>query len=401
MYALYCRIYQAILRAVSYVLPWRQPELIDGENSLDRLPKRIQEQGISSVLIVTDKGILSVGLIDSLLQGLKEAGIRYAVYDKTVPNPTVDNIMEATGVYRQNKCEAIIAFGGGSPMDCGKGVGAQIARPNKTISQMRGLLKVRKRIPPFFAVPTTAGTGSEATLAAVITDSKTHEKYAINDVSLIPYFAVLDPTLTRKLPPHLTATTGMDALTHAVEAYIGKSNTNKTKSLSEKAVKLIFDNIYTAYSDGDNLQARDNMQKASYYAGVAFTRAYVGYVHAIAHTLGGLYGVPHGLANAVILPYMLTYYGKSVYTPLARLAERTGIAAAGDTAEQKARAFIQAIEDLNRNMDIPAAIDGIRESDIPIMTQRACREANPLYPVPRILSERDIHAVIDMIKARP
>ena len=398
MYTLYCRLFQAIIRLASCFLPWRKPELIDGVNSLCKLPGFIRKKGISSVLIVTDQGICALGLMDGLVKGLEEEEIGYAVYDKTVPNPTIDNITEAAQMYRQNGCQAIIAFGGGSPMDCGKGVGALIARPQKTIPGMRGLLKVRKKTPPFFAVPTTAGTGSEATLAAVITDSRTHEKYAINDHALIPDFAVLDPALTVGLPPHITATTGMDALTHAVEAYIGKSNTGETRRLAREAVGLIFDNLYEAYVNGDTMEARENMQRASYYAGVAFTRAYVGNVHALAHQLGGVYGVPHGLANAVILPYVLAYYGKSAAKPLAELAELTGITAPEDTQAQKASAFIQAIQEMNAQMDIPAKIGGIREEDIPLMAKRAFTEANPLYPVPRVFSVEDFMEMYNRIR---
>jgi len=284
MYKLYCRTYQRTFKLAMKFLSFREPELLEGENSLDKLPSLIQSKGIHNVLIVTDSGITAIGLMDGLLDGLQSVGINYVVYDKTVPNPTIDNIEEALKLYREKKCEAIIAFGGGSPMDCAKGVGARLARPEKSISQMKGQLKVRKPIPPLFAIPTTAGTGSEATLAAVISNSKTHEKYAVNDTVLFPHYAVLDPMLTVKLPPHITSTTGMDALTHAVEAYIGKSNTEETKKCAKEAVTLIFENLYEAYSNGSNITARKNMQKASYLAGFAFTRAFVGYVHAIAHT---------------------------------------------------------------------------------------------------------------------
>ncbi|WP_040210908.1 iron-containing alcohol dehydrogenase [Clostridium polynesiense] len=398
MYKLYCRIYQNVLRGASYFAPWRRPELVEGKKSLNKLPKLIKNKGINSVLIVTDKGITSLGLMDGLLKGLKEVNIEFTVYDKTVPNPTIDNIEEAVEIFRVKNCEGIIAFGGGSSMDCAKGVGARIARPDKSIASMKGIIKIRKNIPQLFAVPTTSGTGSEATIAAVITDNRTHEKYAINDMALIPHYAVLDPMITVGLPPHITSTTGMDALTHAVEAYIGKSNTEETKELSKNAVKLIFANIYEAYSKGENLEARENMQKASYYAGLSFTRAYVGYVHAIAHSLGGVYGIPHGLANAVILPYVLEYYGDSVYKPLAELSDLVGIADLKDTREEKTKKFIQSIKDLNKKMEIPTQISGIRESDIPLMVERAFKEANPLYPVPRILSKKDLLNIFNMIK---
>lgn len=398
MYKLYCRIYQSVFKLVSYFLPWRKPQLLEGENSLNKLPSLIKTQNIDNVLVVTDKGIASLGLMDGLLKGLTEEGIAYIVFDKTVANPTIDNIEEALQIYKVNNCKGIVAFGGGSSMDCAKGVGARVARPDKSIPQMKGVLKVNKKLPPLFAVPTTAGTGSETTIAAVVTNSSTHEKYAINDTSLIPEYAVLDPLLTAALPPQITSTTGIDALTHAVEAYIGRSNTDDTRKESREAVKLIFENVYEAYSNGTNIAARANMQRASFLAGLAFTRAYVGYVHAIAHTLGGFYSIPHGLANAVILPYILEYYGQSAYKPLSELADLVGVCAPTDTDEQKARKFIGGIKKLNESMNIPKKIKGIKDSDIPLMVKRALSEGNPLYPVPKIMLELDMINMYQIIK---
>ncbi|ETI66732.1 iron-containing alcohol dehydrogenase [Neobacillus vireti LMG 21834] len=386
------------MKIASTFMPWREPELLVGENSLKELPKLIKRNNIETVLIVTDQGIVSVGLMDNFLNDLRAEGIDYFIYDKTVPNPTIDNIEDAFRMYMAYNCNGIVAFGGGSPMDCAKGVGARAARPNKSIPQMKGVLKVLKKMPPLFAIPTTAGTGSEATLAAVVSNRETHEKYAIMDTSLIPHYAVLDPSLIVKLPPHITAATGIDALTHAVEAYIGKSNTKETTKYSLDAVKLIFENLYESYTNGSNIQARTNMQKAAYLAGMAFTRAYVGYVHAIAHTLGGFYSVPHGLANAIILPYVLEYYGESVHKPLAELAELVGIGDSTDTTEQKAVKFIEAIKMLNDSMAIPKKVSGIVDTDIPIMVERAFKEANPLYPVPRILNKDDLFTLYQLIK---
>lgn len=263
---------------------------------------------------------------------------------------------------------------------------------------MKGVLKVRKQIPPLFAIPTTAGTGSETTIAAIVSDTETHVKYQIDDNVLIPHFAVLDPLLTKGLPQDITSTTGMDALTHAVEAYIGKSNTKETKELSQKAVAMIFDNLFLAYSEGDNIHARKNMLKASYYAGIAFTRAYVGYVHAIAHALGGQYNIPHGLANAIILPYVLEYYGESAYKPLAELAEVTGIVDIEDNTEEKAKTFIREIRKLNKEMNIPEKIMLVEEQDIPILIDRILAEANPFYPVPKILLRNDFTVLLDRIR---
>ncbi|MCP8971298.1 iron-containing alcohol dehydrogenase [Ectobacillus ponti] len=398
MYKLYCRTHQAIFRGVSRFMPWRRPELLEGEGSLSLLPKLVEDTGITSVLLVTDKGISRLGLLDGLLADLTERGISFTVYDGTHPNPTIQNIEEALQLYQDKQCSGIIAFGGGSPMDCAKGVGARVARPDKSIPDLRGEFKIRRKIPPLFAVPTTAGTGSEATVAAVISNSDTHEKYAINDFVLIPPYAVLDPLLTVKLPPHITAATGMDALTHAVEAYIGRSNTEETRQCCREAVQLIFENLHHAYENGENLTARANMQRASYLAGVAFTRAFVGYVHAIAHTLGGFYGMPHGLANAMILPYVLDYYGESAHQSLAELADLVHITSPADTTAQKAEKFIAAIRKFNRDLDIPEKASCIQDPDIPLMAKRALKEANPLYPVPEIMNKRDMMDMYSKIK---
>lgn len=397
MYKVYCRVFQFCMKVLSYLLPWREPILLQGEGCILKLPEFMREKGLNKVLIVTDQGIAKIGLMDSMLKALDQGKMAYVVYDKTVPNPTIDNIEEAYALYKKEKCNGLIAFGGGSSMDCAKGVAARAANPKKTVRQMKGLFKVRKKLPDIIAIPTTSGTGSEATVAAVITDSKTHEKYAMNDIVLIPRYAVLDPVLTEKLPPNITSTTGMDALTHAVEAYIGRSNTKRTRELSRKAVKLIFDNIYEAYSNGSNLTARENMQKASYYAGAAFTRAYVGNAHAVAHTLGGFYSTPHGLANAVILPYILDTYGSCIYKKLAELSDLTSISEKGDNEEQKAKKFILHIREMNKSMNIPDKIKGISEKDIPVMSKRAEKEANPVYPVPVILSKDELAKIYYLI----
>ena len=387
MFNLYCRIYQFIFRCAAYLIPWRKPELLEGEGCVTKLPVVIKGKGISSVLLVTDAMIMSLGLTDGLQQALKEAQIETTIYDKTVPNPTLDNIEDAYTLYKDNNCKGIIAFGGGSPMDCAKGVGIRAAKPNKDIRRMKGLLKVFATLPPLFAVPTTAGTGSETTVAAVVVDSNTKEKYAIMDPSLIPRMAILDPLLTLKLPPFVTATTGMDALTHAIESYIGGSSTKETRDMSKIASVLVFDNLLTAYEDGMNVRARANMLKAAFYGGIAFTRAYVGNVHAMAHALGGMYGTAHGLANAVILPYVLEAYGKSAYRKLAELADVIKIP--GDTDEIKAKAFIAAIKELNSKMNIPSTIDKLMEKDISELVEHAYKEANPTYPVPRIFTRED------------
>ena len=387
------RAYQSVFKIAMFAFDWSEPETLEGPGAIRKLPEFIKSKGVKKVLIVTDKGLMGIHLLDSLFEEMTKAGVEYVVYDGTEPNPSIENIEDARQLYVDNACEGLIAFGGGSPMDCAKAAGARVANPRIPVKKMRGVLKLVHKLPPLFAVPTTAGTGSEVTLAAVVSDRKTHEKNAINDPRLRPKYAVLDPELTTGLPPHITSTTGMDALTHAVEAYIGRSNVKSTEMYAEKATKMIFESLETAYSDGKNVEARETMLKASYYAGMAFTRAYVGYVHAIAHNLGGFYGIPHGLANAVILPYVLEYYGETAHARLAKLAVIAGVKTDGSDKE-KAEAFIEAIKTMNKNMNIQDKFDCIKEEDIPTIVKRALKEGNPLYPVPKIMDEADCEAVI-------
>lgn len=391
------RIFQFFLTSAMYLMPWRQPELITGPGSIKTLPAFIRKKGLSRVLVVTDPVLHRLGLLNSMLTACDEAGLAYTLFDGVEPNPSIENIEEARRLYVENKCEGIIAFGGGSSMDCAKAAGARVVKPRQSVSQMGGTLRVLKRLPPVFAVPTTAGTGSETTIAAVVTDRATHHKYAVQDLVLIPHYAVLDPELTVGLPPHITSTTGMDALTHAVEAYTNKLAPKSTDRLAEKAVRLIFDNLEKAYADGGDLTARYNMQLAAFYGGAAFTRACVGYVHGVAHTLGGLYGTPHGLANAVILPYVMEAFGPAVYYKLARLAEIVGIQGKDD--EEKAKAFIREIRRMNADMHIQDKFEFIEDKDIPQMIKWAMKEANPIYPVPVLWHEPEFQALIARIRA--
>ncbi|MBQ8642062.1 MAG: iron-containing alcohol dehydrogenase [Clostridia bacterium] len=377
MYKLYCRAFQKVFHLAIPLLPYREPALM---KSITEIPVVCQKEKLTGVLLVTDPFLRSAAR--TLENCLQEAGIRLAVYDGTCPNPTVENVEEAYALYKKENCQALIAFGGGSSMDCAKGVGIRVARPKKHLSQLKGILKVHHRLPPLFAIPTTAGTGSEVTVTSVITDPAVHHKYPINDFCLIPKYAVLDPKVTFSLPKHLTASTGMDALTHAVEAYIGRSTTKDTRADAEEAVRLVFAYLERAYENGTDAEARENMLRASYLAGKAFTKSYVGYVHAVAHSLGGQYGIPHGLANAVLLPNVLEAYGETVYKKLHRLAVLAGLCDASAAEETGAKAFIAAIRDMNRRMGIPTVLSGIRAEDIPVMARHAAAEANPLYPVP-------------------
>nr|WP_303243197.1 iron-containing alcohol dehydrogenase [uncultured Blautia sp.] len=391
---IYCRTFQKAFHIAIPFLPYRKPKIA---GSVKELPEIIMRHKCTHVLIITDGGIMTLGLTRRLEKALKEAGIPYTIYDKTVANPTTVNVREALELYHKEGCDAIIGFGGGSSMDCAKAVGACAVKPNQSLAQMKGILKVHKKLPLLMAVPTTAGTGSETTLAAVITDADTRYKYAINDFPLIPRYAVLDPKVTLSLPPFITATTGMDALTHAVEAYIGNSTTIDTRRDALKAVKLIFENIDIAYEHGDNIQARRNMLHASFYAGCAFTKSYVGYVHAVAHSLGGQYNVPHGLANAILLPLVLREYGSCIDKKLHRLAIAAGLADKNTPDHEAAELFIRAIEEMKERFEIVNIVKEIQETDIPKLAHYADKEANPLYPVPKLMDASELEKFYYML----
>ncbi len=392
---LWCRAFQTCFRAAISLLPYREPQPL---GSFAETAALLSDRGVSRALVVTDANIVALGLIDPLIEELSAHGIDASVFDEVVSNPTVSNVEAARTRYLDDNCAAIIAVGGGSSMDCAKAAGARIARPNKPVRKMRGVLKVLRPLPLLIAVPTTAGTGSETTLAAVITDDETHYKYPINDFALIPRYAVLDYRVTIGLPPRVTATTGMDALVHAVEAYIGRSTTRDTRADAIEAVREIHAYLLRAYRDGTDTEAREHMLHAAYCAGLAFTKSYVGYVHAVAHSLGGQYGIEHGLANAVLLPYFLDEYGASCERRLADLARKAGIASETLSDHEASAAFIAWVREMNTAMDIPTTLPGIRDEDIPLMARRADAEGNPLYPVPRLMDARELERMYHLVQ---
>ncbi|MGN0803975.1 MAG: iron-containing alcohol dehydrogenase [Candidatus Coproplasma sp.] len=393
---MYCRIFQTVLKIALPFLPYKSPEIVE---SIGDIPQVLAWNGKIKPLIVTDSTIRRLGLLSGLEKSLNLKKIPYAVFDKVVANPTTDNVSDALEVYKKEGCDSLIAFGGGSPMDCAKAVGALIAKPKKKLGDLKGILKVGKKIPYLIAVPTTAGTGSETTLACVIVDSQTRHKYAINDFPLIPKCAVLDSEVTASLPKSVVATTGMDALTHAIEAYIGKGGNRSTRKDALEAIKLIFENLENSYTTGEKV-ARSNMLIASHKAGRAFSKAYVGYVHSIAHSLGGKYDTPHGLANAVILPIVLKQYGKSIYSSLKRIAVYCGFADKNTPCERCAKELITRIENLNYKLGIPTHLKFIKEEDIPQLAYYAEKEANPLYPVPVLWDKKKLSELYLIIGGR-
>ena len=396
---------EVVFAGAMYAWGWFFPDpiILDGPGSVRKLPAVIKEKNIGKVLVVTDPGLMSLNLLASLFEELDKAGVSYVLYDQTQPNPTIQNIEDALKLYNDNACEAIIAFGGGSPMDCAKATGARVARPNRSVKKMSGTFKVilpslhmgRLVPPPLFAVPTTAGTGSETTIAAGVTDPETHDKFPLMDPFIRARYAVLDPELTIGLPKHITSTTGIDALTHAIEGYTNiMYNNKKFNDYGVKAVKLIFKYLERAYNDGTDIEARGQLLLASYYAGMCFTRGGVGYVHGIGHRLGGLYGVPHGLAMSVILPHVMSdeLLAPYVYDKLADLADAVGIT--GVTQEDKAKAFIAEVRAMNERMGIPGKFDCIKEEDVDLIAERALKEVFPTYPVKHIFTKEELAAFI-------
>ena len=379
------RLYHLGLKLLISVLPLPSPILFKGDGALDHLISDIKANKLNRLLLVTDHQIKCLGLHQDIRNLLEDHSISTELYSDVEPNNPIDNIEQGLNHYQQTQCQGVICLGGGSVMDCGKLIAARVARPKKTTIQLKGLFKVRRKLPPVYAIPTTAGTGSETTVAAVVFDPIAKQKFAVTDLCLCPRAAVLIPKLTYGLPPPITANTGMDALTHAIEAYISIIGTNFTRQKARDACGLIFGNLLQAYQQGNNYQYRENMLLASFYAGEAFTRASVGYVHAIAHSLGGYYGTGHGLANAVILPKVLRWYGTAVEQKLTQLADHCQIGGDKNTQASKALAFIQAIEQLNQQMGIPTGLNDLKAEDIPALARKALKEAHPDYPVPKFM----------------
>jgi alcohol dehydrogenase len=371
---------------VTRFIPIPQPTLLVGPGSSARLGQAIAGFGHRKILIVTDSIISKLGLLNDLTNALQAGGANFVVFDEITPDAPIPLIQKGIDFYHEQDCDAIVAFGGGSSMDASKAIAVAVSNP-KPLNQLAGYLKGLRAPVKIYAVPTTAGTGSEVTVAAVISDPVTHRKLVIVDPRMVPKMAALDPTLMTGLPPHITAATGIDALTHAIEAFVGNWKTSYSDGMALSAVGLIFENLRTAYTDGKNLEAREKMSLASTYAGFAFTRANVGYVHAIAHQFGGLYHTPHGLANAIMLPFVLKYSHPAIIDRLAQLAVAARLGSASESADALAQKFLDAVDQLNQDLGIPTSLAALKESDIPALAKAACREAHTGYPVPRYMSQ--------------
>jgi alcohol dehydrogenase class IV len=372
---------------VSRAVAIPRPTLFVGADSSLRLCASIGGFGYRRVMIVTDAVLVKLGLVEPLRQALIAKGIDVAVHDGITPDPTYPVLQAGYEAVRAHRSDAILAVGGGSAIDAAKVIGA-MAVSGKSPAQLVGILKVGKPMLPLFAIPTTAGTGSEVTVAAVVTDPVQHSKSAVIDPKLVPLAAALDPVLMRGMPKPITAATGMDALTHAVEAYINRWPHPDTEQHCVAAVRMIFGNLQRAYDDGNDLEAREAMALAAFYAGLAFTKAYVGYVHAFSHKMGGMYGVPHGLGNAITLPYVLDYVKDAPLARerLAKLAVVIGAGREGEPQEVLTQRFVDRVRELNRGVGIPAKVAALQPADVCVVARAAMIEAARDYPVPKNMS---------------
>jgi alcohol dehydrogenase len=374
------------------------PISILGTGCMERIVAYIKPMMFRKALIVSDKILVDTGLIDKLLSLLNAEGIFYIIYRDVSPNPTVDQVNYGLKLLRDNGCDFLISFGGGSPHDCAKAI-ALLATNDGEIANYEGLNQSKKRAAPLIAINTTAGTGSELTRFCVITDEERHVKMTINDWHVTPIIAVSDAELMLGMPPGLTAATGMDALTHAIEAYVSTNASPVTDCKAVKAVELIAGSLCTAYNNGSDLQSREAMVFAEYLAGIAFNNASLGYVHALAHQLGGFYNLPHGLCNAILLPAVMKYNLPAAITKYADLARAAGINTTNQSLEASANQFISQVQQLNKDLSLPARLSelrGFKPEDIPLLAENAlkdvCCQTNP-----RQGSQQDIEGIYQSI----
>ena len=384
---------QRVLKVAAKTVPFPKPVLFSGPGSSLELCEAISQMGIKKILIVTDEMLVKIGLLDNIKETLKKNGVDFIIFDGVKPDPTYTQIEEGLTVFNKNSCEAVLAVGGGSSIDAAKVISAR-ATNNKSIPKFAGMFRVWKICKPLFAIPTTAGTGSEVTIAAVVSDPVTHKKTSIIDPKLVPLMAALDGELMKGLPPSITATTGMDALTHAIEAFISVNGIVETDNYAIAATKLIIENLPIAVKDGQNVKARQNMALASFYAGLAFTKAGVGYVHAIAHNFGGHYHTPHGLANAIVLPHILDYSKEVAYSKMARLSVESGLADKTKSEPGAAQILIDHIRSMMKEFDIPEKLDALKKSDIPTIATAALEEARFTYAVPKYMDQATCETLI-------
>lgn len=390
------RVRKAIFSPIQKTQLYMQPRMIKGEHALLDLVDVLKEKHLTHYMIVTTPGFIKRGTLQSFFEALTQNDIQYSIFHDVKPDPEISDVEKLKEMFIKDGCQALIAIGGGSVIDCSKASLACVPMKNLDVKTILHTGRVSKQLPLLIAVPTTAGTGSEVTAGAVITDPIKKRKYALSHLFLIPKYAVLDASLLTSLPAKMTAYSGMDALTHAIEAYINCFNNRKTNEYALCAIKSIFQYLVPSFEDGLNMQYRLELLEASYNAGVAISNNYVGYVHAIAHGIGGMYHLQHGMINAIILPIVLEEYGDAVVGKLAKIADVVGIS--GATDQEKSKQFIQKLKDLNQIFSISTSIPEIQEEDIHYLATGAEKEGNPTYPTPVTWNVAQFEKVIRKIK---
>lgn len=386
-----------VLRFISTFYPPQKPFTFSGSGSTQKLADLMIAGGQKKPLLVTDRFLVENGKLDVLLDHFKANDCQVTIFDGIIPNPTFAEVEAGLKACTENNCDSIFAVGGGSVIDVAKVISA--ASTNKVeLNKMAGILKVKKAPLPFYAVPTTSGTGSEVTNGAVIGDSETHKKQFFIDPKYIPLGTALDPDLLKSLPSHMTAAVGMDALTHAIEAYTSRNNFSDTDRDSATAIKLLFDYLPIACSDGDNLKAREMVSQAAFLAGYAFTKSSLGYVHAISHQVSAHYNTPHGLANAVILPRVLQFNKSACAKHFASLeimlsGEKPDAYTEVDT-DVLAKRFCERVDQLAEQIEIPVSLPDLQEKDFKKITKDALSEAWHSYAVPKVMWRKDAEAIL-------
>lgn len=373
-----------------------KPMVFSGPDSTQSLCRLIDQFGLRHILVVTDKPLRDLGALDSTLAALESLGITTTIYDGVQPDPTAQVIDEGIAVLNQHRCDSVLAFGGGSSIDSAKVI-ALGAPNNKSAADCVGINKCKQPSLPFFAIPTTAGTGSECTFIAVVSDNDTHEKDGVLDEKMVPKATALDPVIMQGMPVSITAATGMDALTHAIESYIGKLRTDESDFYGLAATRLIFANLPEACRNGSDLEAREAMALASFYGGLAISNALVGYVHAISHNLGARYGIPHGLGNAMVLPHVLERLQQDVPGKFAELAVHAGLGSASEGNAALARKLVERVWRLNEEIGIPRQSELIKGEDIDELVEAAYKEGIT-YPTPRYFGREEIRDILLKLK---
>lgn len=394
LWKVYWLTFHLVLKTLARVLPFPQPTLLIGSDSLHSLGDVLQQRGWTRPLLVSDRQLMRLQLPAPLINALAGAGMHCTIFDAVPENPTIASVEAGLRRFQATGCDSLIAIGGGSVMDCAKGIAARAGNPWLPLQWMEGLFKVIGPTPPLTCIPTTAGSGSEATIAAVFTDPTQARKFAIADLKLMPRVTVIDPQLLLTLPPSITAAGGMDALTHAVESFIGRNGNAWSRNKACSALRRIHRSLLNAYRQGDDLPARLDMALAAHEAGEAFTRTNVGYVHAIAHAIGSRYGLPHGLANAIALPPVLRWSQPACKFQLAELARTIALGDAQASDTELATQFIHWVEELNRQLNIPPVVHELQDTDIPVLCRSILQEAHPDYPVPRLMTPSDCASVM-------